>query len=81
MRKLSLYRYHLAKANARMQGQPVRRKALVTQSKTISHAEFTQLPSQKMITLQDLDPESPTFGKFYFMPDYDTPDDPNHPIQ
>lgn len=29
------------------------------------------------VPAQDLDPTSPTFGKFYFIPDYDPPSNPD----
>lgn len=31
--------------------------------------------------LQDLDPDSPTFGQSYFLPDFDTPGDPTKIIR
>lgn len=81
MRNLSLYRYNLAKTFARMLGQPVQRKALTSQAKlSVSHTEITQLPSGRVEQIQDLDPGSPTFGQFYYLPGYDEFGDPNHPI-
>lgn len=81
MRNLSLWRYAQAKMVAGQSAQPVQPKKLTSQVKlTVSHTELSQLPSEELVQVQDLDPASPTFALFYFLEGYDVPDDPNHPL-
>lgn len=42
--------------------------------------EIVNLPDLRLPVLQCLDPSSPDFGKFYYLPGYDELGDPNHPL-
>jgi hypothetical protein len=81
MRPLSIKRLQGAKVVSRLFGQPTQRKFLTNQAKqSVSHTELAQLPARPLSGIQDLDPASPTFGKFWYLAGYDEIGDPNHPL-
>lgn len=82
MDSLAIYRKGLENSVVRVEGgrpgtainQSIQKKLKPQFSEVLS------LPERVMAPIQDIDPDSPTFGLFYFMPDVDEPDDPNHPL-
>jgi hypothetical protein len=44
------------------------------------YAETLSLPVEPLAPIQDIDPDSDTFGLLYFVPGVDEFGDPNHPI-
>lgn len=81
MRSISIKRMNLMGITARMFGLPARRKLTVAQTKeTMSHSDITKLEASITSPIQDTDPGSPTFGKFFYLSGYDAIGDPNHPL-
>lgn len=81
MTGISIKRTSVMSVTARFFGLPNRRKFTVTQAKeTLSHSDITKLEASITSPIQDTDPGSPTFGKFYYLAGYDAIGDPNHPL-
>jgi hypothetical protein len=83
MNSVAIYRKALeaavAKTDGGRPGNPVSQS--IQKKLKPQYAETLSLPVEVLEPIQDTDPDSPTFGLFYFMADVDEPDDPNHPIQ
>lgn len=82
---IEAYRRAAAENAARALGQDVRQNRTTTLGVRVQghEGEIGALPehSDGCEPVQDLDPDSPTFGLFWFLPGYDTPGDPNHPVR
>ncbi|HJP82899.1 MAG TPA: hypothetical protein VJ835_05275 [Fimbriimonadaceae bacterium] len=82
MDSLAIYRKALDASVVKLDGARPGPAMVQTIQKKLKpqYAEMLSLPVQPMAPIQDIDPDSETFGLFYFMPGVDEPDDPNHPI-
>lgn len=82
MDSLAIYRKALNASIVRVDGTRPESAVNQTIQKRLKpqYSEVLSLPERYIAPIQDLDPESETFGLFFFMPGVDDLGDPNHPL-